>query len=218
MPHTGRYRDGPPERTGAPSPTRARAGHHGRVTWRPRWASGRAPIRPNDARRELARLLTVDDLGGFGWRAHEERAWETGRSGDEAEWAERARDAGLLTVWRSFDQAASHRQLWVQASRLCSEDDAAEALGAVPDRMLRNLRAQVDVVGERAVAPPKLEGVDGAWAREQRTEGRRGTGVARYLAFRTGATVVIVAATGLGAAWTWDDVQQVAQLQADRLR
>jgi hypothetical protein len=213
----GRYRDASSEPSGSAGAGRVAPGHDGPMTWRQQRALRRAPVRPQDVRRELRSLLGVDDLAGVGWRVLDERAWGTGHGDVEAEWADRAREAGLITVWRSFEQAASGRWLWVQLTRLCSPDDALQALADAPERFVRNPRARVDVVAERTVKPPRLEGADATWAYEQRTTGRRGRGIARYLGIAKGDALVVLLASGHGNAWPAVDLQQIAQLQADRL-
>jgi hypothetical protein len=78
---------------------------------RTKWAASRVSRRR--AAQELAHLVSPDDLDGAGWRVVDERAWKTGLDDTDA-WAVRARDAGLLTVWRSFEQSGSQRWLWAQ--------------------------------------------------------------------------------------------------------
>ena len=147
----------------------------------------------------------------------DERAWRTGRVGDEAEWSRRARDAGLLTAWRSFEQDAAGRWLWVQVSPFVSEADAASALQAIPERFLRNLRAEVRVTAGTDVEPLTLRGQSVGWAHEQRTEGRRGKGIVLYSAFVVDSTLAALAASGFTDSWSWSDLVDLAQTQADRV-
>ena len=121
--------------------------------WRSRigWAASQVPKRR--ARNEFAALLVDGDLAGDGWRVIDERSWRRGLSGKE-DWAVRARDAGLLTAWRSFEQGEGERWMWAQVTGLMSEVDAEGALAVLPDRFLRNARADVEVIDEHSPEPP----------------------------------------------------------------
>lgn len=144
----------------------------------------------------------------------DERAWLTGKSGTDGAWASRAKEVGLITAWRSFEQENAGRWLWAQATPLVSEEDAVESLRSVPQRMLGNLRADVTVVSSADVEAVTVAHASAGWACEQHTSGRRGAGLALYSAFVTGSTVVALAASDLGK---WTEVAAVAQKQADRL-
>jgi hypothetical protein len=185
----------------------------GATRWK--WVTSRVPAkRANGA---FTRLLTDADLPGDGWKLLDQRAWKTGRSGADEPWARRARDAKLLTAWRSFEQASQNRWLWVQVSPLVSESDAAAYLDAAPELFLRNARAAVTVVAEQDIEPLALEHETSGWAHEQRTTGARGDGVALYAGFVVGSTLAFMAASGLLGSWDRQELQHVAQLQADRL-
>lgn len=191
--------------------------HSGRVqNWRGRlrWAASQVPNRR--ARDESALVLGESELPGADWRVIDERSWRTGQSGDEG-WAVRARESGLLTVWRSFEQADGDRWLWIQVTQLVSEVDAAEALTVVPDRLLSNARADVEVIAEASVEPPSIVGVSRSWAHESRTASRRGQGVALMLAYVLGPRLVTLAASGLTDSWSWAEVATIAEKQGQRL-
>jgi hypothetical protein len=179
-----------------------------------KWAASRVSRR--QAAQELAHLISPDDLDGAGWRMVDERAWKTGLDNTNA-WAVRARDAGLLTVWRSFEQSGSQRWLWAQVSKLASRRDADEALRVVPERMLRNLRAEVRVTKEFDVTPLPLHGAAEVWVHEQHTSGPKGDGVALYAAFVVDQSVVSTSASAFGDQWQWSDLARVAQRQIDLL-
>lgn len=147
----------------------------------------------------------------------DERAWRTGKSGADGAWASRAKEAGLITAWRSFEQQKASRWLWVQATPLVSEEDAVDSLRSVPQRMLRNVRADVTLVSSAEVEAVAVANASSGWACEQQTSSRRGAGLALYSAFVTGSTVVALAASGLAGSWTWTEVTALAQKQADRL-
>ena len=187
------------------------------LTWsaRLRWATSRVPRR--SAERELSRLLSAGDLEGTGWRKLDERAWRTGKSGNDAPWALRAREAGLLTAWRSFEQTGAQRWMWAQISPLVSVSDADEALSTSADRFLRNFRATVTVVEHVDAQPLELSGQPSGWAFQQRTHGPKGEGESLYCGFVVGQTVAVLAASALRGSWDWPELQRVAQRQADLL-
>lgn len=167
------------------------------------------------ARRALARVVTVNDLPGDGWRMQDERTWRTGASRPATEWGQRARAAGSVTAWRSFALVA-RRWCWVQVVPLASELDAVEALDGVEDRLLNNLRGKVTVSREHDVQIEPFPGADRVWAHEQHTDGPTGAGVARMLAATTGPYVVVVAGSG-SPEWDWYEVSELGRRQAARL-
>jgi hypothetical protein len=185
------------------------------VARRLKWAASQ--VSAKRARTQLACVLTPDSLPGAGWRMLEQRAWRTGEGGADEPWARRARDAQLLTGWRSFEQPAASRWLWVQVTPLVSTADALAALRVVPDRFLANTRAEVTVTSARDVTLVTFDRQSGGWAYEQTTRGPRGDGVALYLATAVGSTLAVFAASGHASAWTWPQLVDVARLQIERL-
>jgi hypothetical protein len=185
------------------------------LTERIKWGASR--VSRSAARVQLADVLSPGDLPGIGWRVIDERAWRTGTSGAQAAWASRARASGLLTAWRSFEQGSAQRWLWIQVTPLVDDRDAEEALHAVPERLLANLRSKVEVMTSIDLEAVAIDGSSAGWAHEQHTNGRRGDGIALYSAFATGSKLVALAASGLKGSWSWAEVARVSQRQADRL-
>ncbi len=168
------------------------------------------------ARQVLARVLTIDDLPGGGWSVIDERTWRTGVSGPATEWGKRARAAGSVTAWRSFEAVAARQWCWVQVVPLEFELDALSALEGVGDRALRNLRSKVTVLRERDVDIEAFPAAGRVWAHEQHTSGPGGEGVTKMLAAACGAYLIVVSASG-SAAWAWDSVVSIARRQAELL-
>jgi hypothetical protein len=100
---------------------------------------------------------------------------------------------------------------------LASTGDAEQALRVVPDRMLRNLRAEVTVTMEFDAEPLSLDGASEVWAHEQHTSGPKGDGVALSAAFVVDQSVVATSASAVGDQWRWSDLARVAQRQIDIL-
>jgi hypothetical protein len=190
--------------------------HHPPVaTSRLRWALAQVGRKPDGAQSQTL-LLEAFDLPGPDWTVKDERTWRTGVDAT-TDWQRRAKAAGCVTAWRSFEQIGRSRWLWIQATPLVDAADAVSALADLPARMLRNLGAKVRVVEEREVAPPAPLTTATAWAVEQRAEGRIGASVTLLLISAVGRNLVAVAGSGLGQPWTWDDIGQLAQRQATRL-
>jgi hypothetical protein len=168
------------------------------------------------ARDALACLLGVEGLPGAGWRVLDERTWRTGVAGHATPWGGRARAAGSVTAWRSFQDAAGRRWVWVQVMPLVSAQDALDALGGIGDRLLGNARATVKVVREHDVEVVPFAGASAVWAHEQHTAGHDGEGVSLLLAGVVGVSVVVVCASG-SAAWDWGAVSGLAARQAGHM-
>lgn len=147
------------------------------------------------ARRALERVVTVHDLPGSGWRVQDERTWRTGVSGPATEWSRRARAAGSVTAWRSFELGA-RQWCWVQVVPLASEPDALSAIEGVGDRALGNLRGKVTVVREQDVRIEPFPQAGRVWAREWHTVGSTGSGVARILTAAAGTHLIVVSSAG----------------------
>lgn len=166
---------------------------------------------------EFERVLNVDSLGGGSWKVLDQRAWKTGQSSADEPWALRARQAKLITVWRSFEQSSPSRWLWVQVTPLASPSDADAALHVIPDRLLANARAEVKVVSAHDVKPFSVSGHLVGWAHEQKTSGPTGAGVALHMALVIGSTLAVLAASGDTDSWTWDELRRIASSQAELL-
>jgi len=165
-------------------------------------------------RRSLSMLAEADDLPGSGWRVRDERTWRTGVGGDEA-WARRAREMKSVTAWRSFENA--HRWIWVQAIPLASPADAHDAMGALPERLLANLRSRVTVTSSREVTAPSIVGATGTWAREGDTTGDMGLGRSLIVAWIATTTVCVLDCSGRQDQWEWPEVVTVATRQTQRV-
>ncbi|MFB7359005.1 hypothetical protein [Streptomyces gardneri] len=162
----------------------------------------------------LSRLLTDQDLPGR-WKTVDERTWLTGRAGVSTPWADRARENGSVTAWRSFHDGRD-RWAWIQVVPLASESDAHQALSEAGDRLLSNPRAAVGVVHERDVGAKPFAGATAVWAREQRAEHvatGEFTGLTLLLAGVVRTHLVVFSLSGTPA-WDWDEASAIAGRQA----
>jgi hypothetical protein len=164
----------------------------------------------------LRMLPDASDLGD-GWKVFREQTWRTGRMGRALDWGVRAREMRSVTAYRSFEQTGASRSLWAEVMPLATDADAAAALTDLPTRFIRNPRAEVSVTGEQSVLDVAVPGTLSTWAYEQTVSGKVGNGVSRYLAGAVGSVIFIVAASGLGDGWPWDEVVSIANLVVSRI-
>lgn len=159
----------------------------------------------------LQQLLSVEDLDSDRWRRLDERTWRTGSQAGDQAWARRAAATGSITGWRSFKAAG--RGLWIQISPMASSDDARAALGQAPGLLLKNLRSTVTITESVDAEAPAIPGASDAWAHEQRTTGRDGSGTSLLLAFVRGNSLV---AAGVGGTppWQWKEFADIMTAQA----
>ena len=169
------------------------------------------------AERTFRILPEVSDLDGEGWKVLDEKRWRTGRMGNVSDWGVRARQAGSVTAWRSFEQTGASRWMWTEAIPLASEADSSAAVSDMQGRFIRNPRAQVHVVGGKVVTDLAVPGTVASWAYEQNVTGKVGEGACFYLAGATNSFVFVVSASGIADTWTWDQVKSVANIIVSRI-
>jgi hypothetical protein len=175
-----------------------------------------AQIGAKDRSGATAMLLTPADLPGEGWQILDERVWRT--SGDKSAIEDEGRGvARTVTAWRSFEQIGRERWLWTQATPFASSDEAVGRLAVVPERFLRNLRADVRVTATVEPEPRTIPNVQHAWAREDATVGPRGEGIALFVAWVYGKVLTALACSGSRDSWQWIDVASLAAAQTNRI-
>lgn len=174
---------------------------------------GRKP----DKARVLAMLVEPHDLPGERWAVLDQRTWRTGQTPNPSEAAMRARNAGSITAWRSFEQKGASRWLWAQVTPTVSDEDARAFIVDLPSRFLKNLHAKVVVTSEHDVEDVEIPGADDVWCYEQATTGKLGDSIAMYAAGRVGTLVFALSASSPAGGWDWQAVTPVAAKQADRL-
>jgi hypothetical protein len=136
-------------------------------------------------------------------------------------WAAAAKATRSITAWRSFKASLSDRYLWIQLIPLARVEDGPAALESLasPEGGMRNPRAIVTVVSTRDLDPaPGIAGATLVSATEQQTTSPNGSGTALALRFLVGKTVVIMMASSIGVGWTWPELVECAEIQANRLQ
>lgn len=159
-------------------------------------------------------LIEAIDLPGTGWKVIDQRTWRTGHQKLPEPWAQRAAASGSMTVWRSF--RAPDRWLWTQLVPLASAADSQDALRAVPDSFVKNLRAKVVLESASEAPGIVVEGADATWAYEQRTSGHGALSTTLLLAWAFEAQLVVTAGSGRPD-WSWDELTAIAAKQRERL-
>jgi hypothetical protein len=173
---------------------------------------GRSPAK----RDALARLLRAGDLPGAGWKPMSQRTWPTGAKGPRTEWAARARAAGSLTVWRSFQNRSVRQWLWLQIVPLLSIADAHAEFKQIRERGLRHQGARVRVQSEKDVAIDPFPGASKIWAHEQQIVGLAGPGVNKLLVVAVGSNVIVACSSGAPVV-NWQAMAGLAAKQAQRV-
>ena len=179
------------------------------------WLLAKIGQRRGPTRYSRSLLPTVEDLG-HGWVILGQKTWRTGRLGLRSEVLRRAAALGYVTAIRSFENKGRSRWLWVQVVPLASEADTKEALRGLPDRLMRNRPAKVEVVHLAVVDAPAVLGISSAWAMEQVTRGGNGLHVAQMLGMCVGSTLLVLLASGYED-WSWEEVADTAGVLASRV-
>jgi hypothetical protein len=166
--------------------------------------------------RVLSALLEISDLPGDRWTVKSQRTWRTGQTDNPSPAAIRARDAGSITAWRSFEEKGLSRWLWVQVTPTVSNDDAQAFIKDMPNRFLKNSGA-IALRSERTIEGNEIPGAEDVWCHEQETTALIGDGISMLAAGRVGELVFTLAASSLAGGWSWGDVTAIAARQAQRL-
>jgi hypothetical protein len=163
-------------------------------------------------------VLVLADLPG-GWISKGGREWRTGLQSDEG-WAVRAR----AVRGRSYVEGFQHgddpwESVSSQATPLRSAADAAEALGLVPDRMLRNPDPSVLHMGTAELELPEPVG-DGHRCLRLAVQNVRRSGwygLSYVVAWRRGTVLATVIAAGSADTLDPGWVLALAQVQDARI-
>jgi hypothetical protein len=158
-------------------------------------------------------IVALEDLPS-GWKVVDERRWRSGVG--QERWAVRVRELGGLTAWRSFKAPSNDRWLWAQATPLADGQDAEAAQRDFWERRMKNLAAQVSVTETRE-GPPLILPASIVRTVEELTEGRAGTGAARYLVWTNGRVVSALGASALAQPWSWERLEEIALKQNQRI-
>jgi hypothetical protein len=172
-------------------------------------------LRPRKRGAELSRsLLEPTDFNGGSWRVLDGRVWTTGASGSNEDWAKRARAAGLITVWRSFELPGTVQSWWVEIAELASDLDSLQALRTAQRYQLKNPGFRGAIISESKPSVT-IEGiVVAAKQNEVEVDGQRATSL--MCSYAVANYVVTIMSSG--AALDLPEFTRVTELQASRLR
>lgn len=148
----------------------------------------------------------------------QERTWPTGDLDPTSEKSERARRAGTVTAWRTFEEAGSGRAAWVEVAPYATADDATLSLRQSPRYLTGASGPDERVVAEGVVGGRRLPGVPDAWIYEKTVTGPDGTRHAGYVAGTVGEVLFVASCSGEPGQWSFDDLMGLAAVQAERIR
>ena len=168
--------------------------------------------------RSLAMLVEVGELPGSGWAVVRDRTWVTGELDPDSAKSRRAREAGVVTAWRSFEQAATGRSAWVEVVPYATAEDAALSLRQSPRYFVGTDHPDEVVVAGGEVDDRRLPGVPDLWVYEKSVTGPDGLRCSRYAAGTVDRILFIASCAGEEGAWAIDDLMTLAATQADRVR
>jgi hypothetical protein len=168
--------------------------------------------------RSLGLLVPADQLPGPGWRVSGERTWVTGELDPDSDKSRRARAAGLVTAWRSFEQAGTGRTAWVEVVPYATAEDAELSRRQSPHYFVGTDRPDEQVVAGSEVDGHQLPGVSELWVYEKSVAGPQGVRVSQYVAGTIDRVLLIASCAGPGAAWSLDDLMDLGAQLADRVR
>jgi hypothetical protein len=168
--------------------------------------------------RSFGMLLGPADLPGRGWEISEERHWPTGELDPTSEKSQRALQAGGVTAWRSLTQAEAMRAAWVEVVPYATTDDAVLSLRQVPRFFVGAQRPDETIVSERSVDDQRIVGVPDTWVYEKSMTDATGPSLSRYVGGAIDRVLFLTCCSGRQAFWSWPDVMDAAERQAERVR
>jgi hypothetical protein len=148
----------------------------------------------------------------------QERTWVTGELDPGSEKSKRARRAGVVTAWRSFEQAATGRSAWVEVVPYATAEDAELSLLQSPRYFVGTTSPEEQVVAEGVVEDRHLPGIPNAWIYEKSVGGAHGLRLTRYVAGTIGHILFITSCSGDEDQWRLDELLALATTQAQRVR
>jgi hypothetical protein len=107
--------------------------------------------------------------------------------------------------------------MWIQLFWYPTQKEAVAALEALPRTFPSKSRRGLTVIASDSRPPFELRGVVAGWAHEQATILDGDPGMAVYVAYVVGGTLFHLSVCGSANTWEWNEVQDLAQRQADIL-
>jgi hypothetical protein len=177
----------------------------------------------------LSALLKRSDLPGDGWAMRLERTWLTGQipkefvelveHSEQSPEAIRAGDAGRVSAMRVFGQNA-RGGLTVRVTPLLSPGDAQAFTKGAPSRIAKNgvrSSARVMLTSESTVEVREIPGTEDVWCQEWAALTVHGDRTILVAAGRVDAFAFMVGANYLRDKGSWDELLEIAAIQAQRL-
>jgi hypothetical protein len=168
--------------------------------------------------RSLALLLEARELPGPEWRVSGDRTWVTGALDPDSPKSRRARQAGLVTAWRSFEQVGTGRTAWVEVVPYATAEDAELSRRQSPPYFVGTDQPDEQVVAGGEIDGREIDGVAELWVYEKSVAGPGGVRVSRYVAGTVEQVLLIASCAGDEEAWSLDDLMGLAAKLVDRVR
>ena len=105
-------------------------------------------------------LLDPTELPDSGWTVLRERSWRVGMRVAPTDEGKRARQAGNVTAWRSYEQKGASRWLWTQVAPMISVQDAASYVPKMRSQLVADPRAKRVPVARQTVKDSEVPGLD----------------------------------------------------------
>ena len=186
------------------------------------WQVAEVGIRRSERRWSKSTLLNPTELPGGGWSIRSERSWRVGvgfaGARPHTDEGSRARRAGCVVAWRSFDDSTAPRWLWVEVVPLVSEADAVSYVATGLDQLVPDSRPTHKPVDLRSVEGFDITGLSHPRAWEAATTDQQGRGFARVVTGHVGHVVFICQCSWHENGWTWQEASSVVMLQAGKIR
>jgi hypothetical protein len=169
--------------------------------------------------RTISMLPAPSDLPGGSWRVLDQKTWRTGAWGSiSSDEGQRAHQIGTYSSIRTFVQGEFPRWFYVLVIPCASASDAISAIPLAKSRMSNHRSSDVKIIEEHIAREVQIDEMPDSLIFEQRTVGRLGPGIARYVAGNVDEVAFVICCSSLEDGWPWDEVAELAMRQTATIR
>ena len=181
------------------------------------WLIGQIGLRKSFKDESRTMLLEPRELPDQGWKIRNERSWRAGMRMAHTDEGQRARRAGSVTTWRSYENESVQRWMWIQVAPLVSEQDAASYVPKVRDQLVANPRAKRIHVENRMIEKPDVPGLALTTASESVSTEPRGLGHGWIVIGHIDRVVLMMSCSYYDDAWSWAGAKSTIALQVAKI-
>ena len=186
------------------------------------WLVAQGGIRRSQRSWSKSMLVNPTELPGGGWSIRSERSWRAGVSFAGArpytDEGSRARQAGCVVAWRSFEDSSAPRWLWVEVVPLVSEADAVSYAATGLEQLVPDPRPTGEPVDLQPIEGLDVSGLSHPRAWGAVTTDQQGRGTGRLVTGHVGHVVLICQCSWYEDGWTLQEASSVVTLQAGKIR